>query len=88
VKDCLTDARKKAERAMMLAALGGAVLAGEDPEVIGAALAEMMATFLRGHQIVGDTSNEHDMRETMLTQWVKTVRELMLIHGRPCGGEQ
>jgi hypothetical protein len=86
--DSRTEIRKKAERAMVIAAMGGAVLSGEDPEVQGAALAEMMVTFIRGHRIVGDSSCEHDMHETILTHWIKTVRELLLIHGRPCGGAQ
>lgn len=86
MKNYRADVRAKAERALMLAVLGGSVLAGEDPEVQGAALAEMMATFLRGHRIVDGSADENEMRETMLTQWLKTVRELLLLHSQPCGG--
>jgi hypothetical protein len=82
------QAHEKTDRALALAGLCRVVFAGEDPDCIGAALAETMATFLRNHRIVGDPRGEHEMREAILEQWLKTVRDLVLIHDKPAGPTQ
>lgn len=56
------------------------VLRGEGPGVQGAALADLMSTFLRGHRIPGDREAEIEMREAMLEQWCRTVRQLVELH--------
>jgi hypothetical protein len=55
-------------------------LAGEPPEVQGAALAQMVATFLMGHRIKGDSRSTLEMQESILAQLMKTVRDIVLIH--------
>jgi hypothetical protein len=77
------QAHELADRTLALAAMCGVVFAGEDPTVVGAALAETMATFLRGHKIDGDPRGEHEMREAILEEWLKTVRDLVLIYDKP-----
>jgi hypothetical protein len=82
------QASEKADRALALAALCSVVLAGEEPDEVGAALAETMATFLRGHRIVGDDRSQREMREEVFQHWIKTVRDLMLIYDKPPVGTQ
>lgn len=77
-----SQAFKETARALAIAHMCGMVLRGEGPGVQGAALAELMSTFLRGHQIPNDPKGERELREVMLQQWCKTVRELVEIHGR------
>jgi len=79
---------EQTDRALALAAMCGVVFSGEDPLCVGAALAEVMATFLRHHKIVDDPRGEHEMREVILDQWVKTVRDLVLIYDKPAGPTQ
>lgn len=82
------QAHELTDRALALAAMCGVVFAGEDPDAVGAALASTMATFLRGHRIVDDPRGEYEMREAILEQWIKTVRDLVLIHDMPAGPMQ
>ena len=76
------------DQALALAALCGVVFAGEEPEVVGAALAETMATFLRSHRMAGDPRSEREMREVVFEHWIKTVRDLLLIYDKPPVGTQ
>jgi hypothetical protein len=82
------QAHELTDRALALAAMCRVVFAGEDPDAVGAALAETMATFLHGHKIIGDVREEHEMREAILEQWVATVRHLLLIYDKPMGPTQ
>ena len=82
------QAHEMTDHALALAALCGVVFAGEDPNCVGAALAETMCTFLRGHRIPGDRRSEREMREAILEQWVTTVRDLLLIYDKPPVGTQ
>jgi hypothetical protein len=82
------EAQDMTERALTIAALGSVLLADEQPEIQGAALAEMMAIFLRGHRLVDDPRSEHEMRNVVFEQWIKTVRDLVLIHDKSQTGLQ
>lgn len=82
------QAHELTDRALALAAMCRVVFAGEDPDAVGAALAETMATFLHGHRIIGDLRSEHEMREAVFEQWIKTVRDLVLIYDKPAGPPQ
>ena len=82
------QAHELTDRALALAAMCRVVFAGEDPDAVGAALAETMATFLCGHKIVDDPRGEHEMREAILEHWIKTVRDLVLIYDKPMGPTQ
>jgi hypothetical protein len=86
--DARAEAMGKTDRALALAAMCRIVFAGEDPDAVGAALAETMATFLHGHRIVGDDREEREMREAIFQHWIKTVRDLMLIYDKPVGPTQ
>jgi hypothetical protein len=83
------EAKEAAERTVVLAAMCRFVFSGEEPEVVAAAMAELMAIFLSSHKIdsADPPMNEHEMREAILTQWLQTVRDLVLIH-EPAGPMQ
>jgi hypothetical protein len=82
------EAQEMTERSLAIAALGHVLFSGEEPEVVGAALAEMMSLFLRNHRIVGDERSEREMRHEIFDQWIKTVRDLLLIHEKAPVGMQ
>jgi hypothetical protein len=82
------QAAEQTDRALFLAGMCRVVFEGEEPECVGAALAETMATFLRSHRIVGDTRGERDMREAVFQHWIKTVHDLLLIYDKPPVGTQ
>jgi hypothetical protein len=82
------QAHEMTERSLALAAMCRIVFSGEEPEVVGAALAETMATFLHGHRILGDDRTEREMREAVFEHWIKTVRDLLLIYDKPAGPTQ
>jgi hypothetical protein len=79
------QAYEKTDHALALAALCEVIFAGEDPDAVGAALAETMAIFLRNHRIPGDERSERAMRECVFALWIKTVRDLLLIHDKTTG---
>ena len=53
---------------------------GEEPGVIGSALAELMAMFLCNHKIPTDPGAEADLRAKLLAQWCETVWQLVAEH--------
>jgi hypothetical protein len=59
------------------------VFAGKPDGVVGAALAELMATYLAAHVMPGDLKEEHVMREEILTMWCETVRALLAVRDKP-----
>jgi hypothetical protein len=82
------QASEMTSRALAVAAACGSILAREQPEIQGAALADMMAEFLLGHRILGDDRSEREMREEVFAQWIKTVRDLLLLYDKPPVGTQ
>lgn len=74
------EAARMTTRCLAVAALGRVVLQGEEPEVQAAAMAEMMAIFLHGHSHRdGDPAATAALREEILTDWLKVVRDLVAI---------
>lgn len=72
--------RQKAEAACRLADRLAQLLAGKSPDVAGAALCELLAAFIAGHQPAGD-------RESLLQMHISQVRKMVptfaaKIHGR------
>lgn len=82
------EAKEMTDRTLAIAALGHVLFDGEEAEVVGAALAQMMAIFLRDHRIAGDTRSEREMRNEIFDQWIKTVRDLLLVHEKAPVGMQ
>lgn len=72
------SASKQSEASHQMAEfIGYHFFAGREPGVIGAVLAQLMATFLGNHKIPDDLAKQERLREEMLTMWCDTVRELI-----------
>lgn len=69
-------------------AIGNHALSGQDPEIIGAVLAELMATFLLNHKIPADLKAQTALREDILNEHCKTVRELVAVQEDNIGSVQ
>lgn len=58
------------------------VFAGQPPEVVGAALAELLAILLRGHH--AETAREtQQLRSRLLASHISIVRQLMQLSAPP-----
>jgi hypothetical protein len=53
------------------------ILAGNKPEVIGAALADLFAMLLAGHYDDRGPAETAELREELITEWLKTARALI-----------
>ena len=82
------QASEMTSRALALAALCGGFFANNPPEIVGAALADLMADFLRNHRLFGDQRGEREMREAVFQQWIDTVRQLLLLYDSSPVGTQ
>ena len=79
---------EQAARAQQIVAMTGFFFTGQEPGVIGSALAELMAIFLFSHQIPADPAREADLRTKMLTEWCETVWSLVAAHEGRGGPKQ
>ena len=70
---------EQAARAQQIVAMTGFFFTGQEPGVIGSALAEVMAIFLFSHQS-DDAAKEAHLRTELLTQWCETVWSLVAVH--------
>jgi hypothetical protein len=53
------------------------ILAGHQPEVVGAALADLFAMLLAGHYDPRGPAETDKMREELIAEWLKTARKLI-----------
>jgi hypothetical protein len=60
-------------------------LAGHRPELQGAALADLLATWLAGHHIEGDARATNRLRTTILTLHMEAVRGMVPIAAQEIG---
>ena len=63
------------------------LLAGENPEVQGAALADLLAIWLAGHQVEGDLEATRTLRAELLAEHCRLVRQLVPVNARIIGTE-
>jgi hypothetical protein len=56
------------------------MLAGRPPQVQGAALADLLATWITGHIIPGKPSETEALREQIMEMHVEMVRELVSVN--------
>lgn len=75
----------KAIAAAKLAARIAPLLAGREPEVQGAVLADLLAIWLSGHRVEGDPRAEAELREGILALHIAAVRELVELADRERG---
>lgn len=73
----IAENEKDAFAIAMAAVIGNRFFSGQDPEVIGACLADLMSIFLHNHQIPDDLARQERLREQILTTWCDTVRQLV-----------
>lgn len=61
------------------------LLAGKPPEIQGAILADLLATWLAGHWIPGSKSDTQAVRRDVLAMHLEGVAELMALHSKEMG---
>lgn len=66
-----------AKRAFALVQRISPLLADQEPAVQGAALADLLATFLAGHVVVGSFEESEHLRDHYLALHVELVRKLI-----------
>jgi hypothetical protein len=74
-----------AKQALKLANRMKSMLAGRAPELVGATLAELLSTMLAGYFVYAadgkpDIIETQRLRETLLTEHIKAVRELIPVN--------
>lgn len=74
------EADEQATRAGQIVAMTSFFFTGQEPGVIGSALADLMATFLSNHKIPNDAAREADLRAKLLAQWCETVWSLVAVN--------
>jgi hypothetical protein len=58
------------------------LFAGKEPDIIGATLADLLATLLAGFIVEGDEKETNELREDMLTIHIEGVRKLIPVNAR------
>lgn len=53
------------------------LLRGKRPEIVGAALAELLATWVAGHFVPGSRGETIEIRASLLSQHLRAVAELV-----------
>jgi hypothetical protein len=61
------------------------LLAGHPPEMQGAVLADLLATWLAGHTVTGDQAATDRLREEMLAMHVELMRPLIAVNAKLMG---
>ena len=61
------------------------LLAGLDPGVQGAILADLLATWLAGHEFKGDAAVTRVLRRDLLASHIEHVRKLVPLNARAIG---
>jgi hypothetical protein len=74
------DAERDADEAMTLVKKIRPLLAGKDPSVQGAVLADLLAMYLAGHVIRGDPEGTKSFREQALEVHIVGVKALIDIN--------
>lgn len=73
------DLKAEATRALQLAESIKPLLAGIGPGLQGAALAELVATWIAGYRVEGNDRATAALREAMLLSWLDALRRLVAI---------
>lgn len=73
-------ARKTAAEVVRVVERIRPLLAGHQPEVQGAALADLLATWLAGHVVPSDREATEALRERLLAPLLDTVRALVPVN--------
>ena len=65
----------------------GPLLGGEPPEAQGAALADLLAIWLAGHEVPGNPDATHTLRAELLAEHLHLVRQLVPVNAGIIGTE-
>jgi hypothetical protein len=76
------DVEDEVKQVQFIVKAASALLQGKPPQVQGAALADLLAMWLAGHLILGDPKKTKRLREGMIAEHMKTVRDLIEINYR------
>lgn len=57
-------------------------LQGQNREVIGGVIADLMATFIAGHVVVGDEAATEQIRRRVLQSQIDVIWDLIDLHSR------
>jgi hypothetical protein len=68
---------KDSRKAEALARQCYPIFKGQDPDVVAAALAELLAVLLAGHFVPGDPADTQAMRDGILALHIETVKKLV-----------
>jgi hypothetical protein len=83
----LKDNGTKATQVFRLVERIRPLLAGNSPDVQGAALAELLAIWLAGHWIPLSSTDTNELRESLLVTHLCLVRNLMSVNASILGTE-
>jgi hypothetical protein len=72
--------QQQAEKVAEIVECVGPILAGNPPEVIGAALADLFATLLAGHYDPRGPEETAKMREELISRWLDIARQLIEVN--------
>jgi hypothetical protein len=64
------------------------ILAGKDPEVISAVLAELLSLLLAGFVVPGDSEQTISVRSGLLASHCQLVRQLTIVNAKILGTDQ
>jgi hypothetical protein len=73
----MTKSREAAELVDEIVQRIRPILAGNAPEVVGGALADLFSMFLAGHFDEKGPAETAVLREQLISQWLDTVRQLI-----------
>jgi hypothetical protein len=73
----MSERRRQVEDGLALAKAIGPMLAGKDQHVQATALADLLATFLAGHVVLGDPKATEALRLDMLAMHMDAVKALI-----------
>ena len=76
---------EKADAAEALAEKIAPMFAGLDPDIIGAALADLTAIWLAGHRIVDDGLATAQLRDEVLRAHTRVIRKLTTLNAKIMG---
>lgn len=73
--------KDKADKAMILSQKLQDILHGQDPDIVGGALADVVSLWIAGHQGTPGAGVEEEVvneyRESVLEDWINVVRRLI-----------
>jgi hypothetical protein len=83
LRDCgggMRNSEEEEEEVLKIAALIKPLLAGKEPQVQSAVLAELLSIWLAGHFVEGDAEQTRELRSELLANHCMLVRQLVMVN--------